>query len=133
MLSKKKILVIDDEAPIRRVIELKLKNKGYDVITARDGEEGLKLIKEEKPEVVITDINMPKLNGKDLCHLTDSLKKSQPFLTIVITARISFDDADWANKMTKTVFMEKPFSPSRIVDCIDQYFEETDNYGIKDI
>lgn len=133
MPNKKKILVIDDEAPIRRVIELKLKNKGYDVITAGDGEEGLKFIKSEKPDVVITDINMPKLNGKDLCHLIDNLKTLRPFLTIIITARISLDDKVWADKMKTTVFMEKPFSPSRILDSIDQYFEEQDKHGVKGI
>ena len=122
MQSNKKILVIDDEAPIRRVIALKLKNHGYWVQTAGDGEEGLRIIQAEKPQVVITDINMPRLDGKRLCEQTDHLKQERDFLTIVLTARISTDERRWIEKMHQTQFMEKPFSPSKLVDCIEQYF-----------
>ena len=68
MENNKSVLVIDDEAHIRRVIELKFKNQGYRVSTATNGEEGLELIKAEEPDVVITDIMMPKLDGKALCE-----------------------------------------------------------------
>ena len=122
MQSNKKILVIDDEAPIRRVIALKLKNCGYQVRTAGNGEEGLRIIQAEKPHVVITDINMPRMDGKCLCEQTDHLKLDRDFLTIVLTARISTDERSWIEKMHQTQFMEKPFSPSKLVDCIEQYF-----------
>jgi CheY-like chemotaxis protein len=119
--SNKKILVIDDEAPIRRVIALKLKNCGYRVRTAGNGEEGLRIIQAEKPHVVITDINMPRMDGKRLCEQTDHLKQDRDFLTIVLTARISMDERRWIEKMHQTQFMEKPFSPSKLLDCIEQY------------
>ena len=122
MQSNKKILVIDDEASIRRVIALKLKNRGYRVQEAINGEEGLRIIQAEKPHVVITDVNMPRLDGKSLCEQTDHLKRERDFLTIVLTARISTDERLWIEKMHQTQFMEKPFSPSKLVDCIEQYF-----------
>ena len=114
-------MVIDDEAPIRRVIALKLKNCGYRVRTAGNGEEGLRIIQAEKPHVVITDINMPRMDGKRLCEQTDHLKQDRDFLTIVLTARISTDERRWIEKMHQTQFMEKPFIPSKLVDCIEQY------------
>ena len=123
MRNNRKILVIDDEAHIRRIIELKLKSRGYQVITAENGAEGLDLIKTERPEAVVSDINMPKLDGKTLCQMTDPIKKERPFLTIIITARISPDEEVWVNQMHCTQFMEKPFSPSRLLERIDQYFE----------
>lgn len=122
MANQKTVLIIDDEAPIRRVIELKLKNNGYQVLTARNGEEGLDIIKSQHPDAVITDLNMPKLDGKELCTRTDDLKEERPFLTIIITARISPDEWQWVSKMHDTVFMEKPFSPYKLLDCVDQYF-----------
>ena len=122
MQINKKILVIDDEAPIRRVIALKLKNHGYRVQEAGNGEEGLRIIEAEKPHVVITDINMPRLDGKRLCEQTDHLKQERDFLTIVLTARISTDERRWIEKMHQTQFMNKPFSPSKLVDCIERYF-----------
>ncbi len=123
MENSKRVLVVDDEAHIRRVIELKFTNQGYRVITATNGEEGLDLIKRQQPDVVITDIMMPKMDGKTLCELSNELKKKRPFLTIVMTCRISPTDQDWVGGMQDTVFMEKPFSLSSVLKCIDQYFE----------
>jgi DNA-binding response OmpR family regulator len=120
--SKKKVLIIDDEPHIRRVIELKLKQRGYQVFEAKDGKEGLELIHRLRPDAVITDIMMPKLDGKALCEQTNRLKQERPFLTLIITCRISFDERSWVSKMQDTLFMEKPFSPSRLLECIDRYF-----------
>jgi len=117
------VLVCDDEAHIRRVVELKFGSRGYRVITAANGEEGLDLIQAERPDAVITDINMPKLDGKSLCEMTDSLKAEQPFLTIIITARISPDEEEWVSRMRDTQFMEKPFSPSKLLKAVDNYFD----------
>ncbi|MBT8365240.1 MAG: response regulator [Deltaproteobacteria bacterium] len=122
MGNNKKVLVVDDEAHIRRVIEVKLKKCGYQVITAINGKEGFNLIKTQKPDVVITDIMMPEMDGKTLCKKTNSLKKERPFLTIIITCRISPDEESWTDGMQDTLFMEKPFSPARLVEYIDQYF-----------
>ena len=122
MDRRRRILVVDDEAPIRRVLELKLKNGGYDVILAEDGEAGLRVIESEKPDAVVTDINMPRVDGKQLCEATNHLKIERTFLTIIITARIIPDDQQWISAMQDTVFMEKPFSPSSILESIDRYF-----------
>ena len=122
MRSNKKVLIIDDEPHIRRVIELKLRQRGYEVLQATDGEQGLDLIHTQRPDAVITDIMMPKLDGKALCEQTNGLKKKRPFLTLIITCRISFDERSWVRNMQDTLFMEKPFSPSRLLECIDRYF-----------
>jgi CheY-like chemotaxis protein len=117
-------LVVDDEAPVRRVLELKLKNGGYDVLLANNGEDALKIIESEKPDAVVTDINMPRMNGKELCEKTNDLKRERPFLTIIMTARIAPDEEKWIAGMRDTLFMEKPFSPSYVLESIDQYFGE---------
>lgn len=124
MTNNKRVVVIDDDAYIRRVIEFKLRRRGYDVITAMNGEEGLDLIKSQQPDVVITDILMPKLDGESLCRQTNDLKRQRPFLTIVMTNRISPDDRKWVEEMHDTQLMEKPFSPSKLLACIDQYLCE---------
>ena len=122
MANNKKVLVVDDEAHIRRVIEFKLKKGGYHVITAKNGKEGLNLIKTQKPDVVISDIMMPEIDGLALCKEANSLKKEQSFLTIIMTCRISPDDESWTDDMQDTLFIEKPFSPAKLLECIDQYF-----------
>ena len=122
MENNKKVLVIDDDAQIRRVVELKLRNRGYEVLMAMNGQEGLSLIKSQQPDAVVTDIVMPKLDGQSLCKQTNHLKKQRPFLTIVMTNRISPDDRNWVKDMQDTELMEKPFSPTRLLGCIDEYF-----------
>jgi len=122
LANNKKVLVVDDEAHIRRVIEFKLKKGGYHVITAKNGKEGLNLIKTQKPDVVISDIMMPEIDGLALCKEANSLKKEQSFLTIIMTCRISPDDESWTDDMQDTLFIEKPFSPAKLLECIDQYF-----------
>ena len=112
MKADKKILIIDDEAHIRRVIEMKFKKSGYQVFTAKNGREGLELILSQKPDAVITDINMPQMDGETLCKTTDELKRERPFLTLIITARISPNEQTWVNEMCDTQLMEKPFSPA---------------------
>lgn len=124
MANKAKILIVDDDVSIRRVIALKLKNRGYDVVTARNGEEGLRMVHSEKPDAMVTDINMPGMDGKSLCEQTDPLKAERRFLTVVLTARISPDERRWIGQMKDTRFMEKPFSPARLVDQIDQYMRK---------
>jgi DNA-binding response OmpR family regulator len=120
--NRRKILIVDDDVSIRRVVELKLKNHGYRVITASNGEDGLKQIHKEKPDAVVTDINMPGMDGKSLCERSNPLKAEKKFLTIVLTARISPGEHRWIEKMQETQLMPKPFSPSRLVAQLDQYF-----------
>jgi CheY-like chemotaxis protein len=117
----KKVLIVEDEAPIRRVLEFKLKNSGYRVLIAKNGVQGLELIKTQQPDAVITDIMMPEMDGRQLCEQSNMFKEKRPFLTIVVTCRIAQDEQQWINQMQDTLFMEKPFSPARLVECIDQY------------
>ena len=79
MIKNRKVLIIDDEPYIRLVIELKLKSRGYQVFTATNGVEGLNCFKKYNPQVVVTDINMPKMDGKAFCELTNEFKKSGLF------------------------------------------------------
>jgi CheY-like chemotaxis protein len=119
--NNKKILVVDDEAHIRRVLEVKLKNRGYQVLMAKNGQEGIDIIKEHQPDIVISDINMPIIDGKTLCEKTNGLKKDRAFLTIIITARINPGERDWISSMQDTRLFEKPFSPAKILEAVEQY------------
>ena len=101
---------------------MKLKNGGYEVLLAEDGEAGRRVIETEKPDAVVSDINMPRMDGKQLCEATNHLKRERTFLTIIMTARIIHDEEQWISAMQDTVFMEKPFSPSAVLERIDQYF-----------
>lgn len=124
MNSSKTVLVVDDHVHIRRLAELALRKSGYKVILACDGEEGLALIHSQSPDVVITDINMPRLDGVELCRQSDVIKTERSFLTVVVTARIAAGENIWIEGLRDTVLMEKPFSPINMIQIVNEYLSE---------
>ncbi|MEO1182151.1 MAG: response regulator, partial [Cyanobacteria bacterium J06636_28] len=80
---KEKILVVDDEASIRRILETRLSMIGYDVVTAADGEEALDTFRHEIPDLVVLDVMMPKLDGYGVCQ---ELRKESDIPIIMLTA-----------------------------------------------
>ncbi len=120
-MTSKSILIVDDDAHIRRVLEVKLKKSGYEIIMAQNGQMALEMIQEKRPDVLITDINMPVMDGKTLCIKSNPLKKERTFLTIIVTARINPEEKGWVGNMQDTILMEKPFSPAAILNAIQAY------------
>ncbi len=116
----RKVLVVDDEAHIVQVLSLKLRNSGYEVFTASDGEEGLEQAIAIAPDIVITDFQMPYMTGLELCQALakNSLTKTIPVL--LLTARgYALDDDDLAIGNIKDV-LSKPFSPRAIVQQVKE-------------
>jgi two-component system NtrC family response regulator len=107
-MTPQAVLIIDDDASLRRVIEFTLHEAGYRVLTAADGAEGLRLFALEKPPVVITDIQMPTLSGYEVLK---KIKADSPgTLVIVITAFGSVERAVEAMKLGAYDYLTKPFS-----------------------
>lgn len=86
----KKILVVDDEDSLVRLIQLQLKFEGYQVITAYDGLEALEKVVEEKPDLVVLDIMMPKVDGWVVCHSIKSNADTKNIRVIILTAMTQF-------------------------------------------
>ncbi len=110
-----RILVVDDEAHIVQVLSLKLRNAGYDVITAGDGEEGVDLAVEQLPDLIITDFQMPYMTGLELCRALAQHDATAGIPILMLTARgYALDDEDLAIGNIRDV-ISKPFSPRAIV------------------
>jgi CheY-like chemotaxis protein len=88
------ILTVDDEPCIGRVIELKLKAHGFDVVRATSGADGLKKFVEMRPDVVITDVKMPGMSGIELCRRCEEYRGSWPFLVVVLTSQLDKQTQD---------------------------------------
>jgi DNA-binding response OmpR family regulator len=86
----KKILVVDDEDALVRLIQLQLKFEGYQVITAYDGLEALEKVVSEKPDLVVLDIMMPKVDGWVVCHSIKSNTDTKNIRVIILTAMTQF-------------------------------------------
>jgi len=109
------ILVVDDEAHILHVVSLKLGNAGYEVITAADGEEGLEKAHSHKPDLLITDYQMPFLTGLELCEKLKADPATAHLPAIMLTARgFSVNEEDLQRTNIKAV-LSKPFSPREVL------------------
>ena len=113
-----RILVVDDEAHILHVLSLKLRNAGYEVITAGDGEEGLHVATAESPDLIITDLQMPYMTGIDLCKALSERQATQVIPVIILTARgYALSDGDLAIGNIREV-VSKPFSPRLLIQMV---------------
>lgn len=117
------ILVVDDEQHILHVVSLKLNNAGFEVTTARDGEEGFELACEINPDLIIADFQMPYMTGLELCQSLAKKEETSQIPVIILTARgYALDDTDFEVGNIKEV-ISKPFSPRAILDLINQILE----------
>jgi DNA-binding NtrC family response regulator len=103
-----KVLVIDDDSSLRRVLEYNLQQEGYDVYTAADGESGLQAFAEREPSVVITDLKMPGMSGFEV--LSTVKERSPATVVIVLTAFGAIDTAVEAMKLGAFHYLTKPFN-----------------------
>lgn len=107
------ILLVDDEQEITEINKRYLVQAGYKVKVASDGKEALEIFKNNKIDLIITDIMMPKMDGYDFISEVQYLMPTQPFL--FITAKVSEPDKIYALSMGADDFIAKPFSPRELV------------------
>ena len=123
-MNAKRILVADDEPHMARVIELFLQREGYQVDLVRDGQEALDSIIASPPDVLITDIQMPRMNGRALCMELEKRLPERDFRIIVMTSMTDREHRDWSGALRDAVFIEKPVSMRSLVATLSRYFAE---------
>ena len=108
-----KLLLIDDEKAIVRVLSISLKSDGYDVVTAYSGEEGLEVFQRESPDIVLTDIKMPGMDGLEV---TERIKARCPWTpVVVITGYPCIDTAKQAVRLGAFNYLTKPLGPDEVM------------------
>ena len=107
-----RILVVDDEVQIVRVLRGYLEKAGFAVLTANDGREGLRLARQERPDLVILDLMLPGMDGLDVCR---ALRKDSELPIIMLTARVEETDRLIGLELGADDYVTKPFSPREVV------------------
>lgn len=117
--SKKKVCIIDDEDYIRDIYSVKFKGEGFDVIDAANGEDGLKLMREERPDIILLDMQMPIKNGFDV--LAD-MKEDKTIADIPVIILSNVDDEKSVIKVgnfeTRFYLIKALNSPQKVVDVV---------------
>ena len=116
-----RILVVDDDPDIVRVVVKILEGRGHQVQVARDGFEGIARIRAEPPDVVILDLNLPKLDGYEVCHQikTDPATKHVP-VVMMTAAYVSVDDAHRGTKAGADEYVVKPFLREVLIHNVER-------------
>ncbi|MBL7107017.1 MAG: response regulator [Phycisphaerae bacterium] len=120
----KTVLVVDDEIHIVYVVAIKLRNNGFNVITAENGEEAYELVKQEKPDLVVTDYQMPKMTGIELIEKLRQDEQTKQLPVIMLTARNFVIEDELKNNLNISECIGKPFSPKDLLHTIEDVLHE---------
>ena len=105
-----RILIVDDEPHVLRVLKLSLEREGYAVEVCANGREALAIIEREHPDVLITDIHMPLMDGEELCRIIEQSMPQRHFLIFILTSRTEIEHREWSRDISNLQFLEKPVS-----------------------
>lgn len=119
-----RILVADDEAHALRILKLGLERAGFEVDTAVNGEVALEKVLAEQPDALVTDLEMPRLKGTELCERIAEQIPDRKFLVILLTSRAELEYREWSKDFANLEFMEKPVSVRKLSARLTEYFGE---------
>jgi len=120
----KRILIVDDHAPVIRVMKLGIEDAGYEVDSATNGSECLVKLCSSHPDFLVTDIDMPRMSGKELCLAIEEQFPDRIFPIVVLTSRTEMEHRDWTKNIDNLTFMEKPVSVRRLLSQIGKCFDD---------
>ncbi len=115
MGDKAKILLVDDEADIRDILRIALEQEGYEIYEAADGQEALDQVKQLKPDLVVLDLMLPKVDGYKVCQLLKSDDQYKKIPVLLFTARGRAEEISLAMECGANAYMAKPFEPKKLV------------------
>ena len=114
-----RVLVVDDEADLVRILQLGLQAIGYHVETASDGQEALKKARETKPDIILLDLMLPKLDGYKVCRLLKFDERYKNIPIIILSARTQEGDQLLAMEMGANRFITKPYDFAEVLSHIE--------------
>jgi len=110
-----RVLVVDDEPDLVRILEFGLKAAGYEVMVAADGQEGLKKARELRPDIILLDLMLPKLDGYKVCRLLKFDERYKHIPIMILSARTQEGDQNLAHEMGANHFVTKPYDFQEIL------------------
>lgn len=120
-----RILVVDDEPHVTRMVQLRLRSAGFEVDTARNGREATELLAANDYGVVVTDYNMPQMDGRELVEWIRERRAGDDLAIYFVTSRIEEKVRAWAIGLPSVEYIEKPLSVTDLIARIERRFAKT--------
>jgi two-component system, cell cycle response regulator DivK len=120
---KHRILLVEDNADNRAIYRVILEHSGYEVIEAHDGEEGIRLTREERPDVVLMDISIPLVDGWEATQILKADPDTREIPIIALTAHALASDRAKAKEVGCDAYLAKPVEPRRVVEEVKRMIE----------
>lgn len=118
-MADKRVLVVDDEIHIVHVVAIKLRNNGYEVMSADNGAEALELALSEKPNIIVTDYQMPLMSGLEFVGNLRQHEQTKGIPVIMLTARSFAISQEQQDDLQISACLSKPFSPKELLENIE--------------
>ncbi|MGB2706079.1 MAG: response regulator [Candidatus Omnitrophota bacterium] len=117
----KKVLVVDDEPDVLKIVGFRLKSAGYEIKKASDGQEALDLIKKDRPDLVLLDLRMPVMDGYEVCRRIKSDENLKDIPVIFLTASSGATIKDKAYEYKADDYIIKPFEPEELLRKVKKF------------
>jgi DNA-binding response OmpR family regulator len=123
-MAKARVLVIDDDKTILDILKLALQNAGFEVLPAIDGNIGLKIFREQKPELAIVDIAMPGVDGYQVIEEIKKASEGQSAKVVILTAHEQSVMRAYADELGVDLYLTKPITPSQLIEHLNALLEK---------
>lgn len=120
----KRILVVDDEEDLIIMVSKALRYKGYEVITANDGQEGLEKAKTQKPDLIVLDLMLPWINGYKVCGLLKKDTRYTKVPVILLTAKANVEDIELGRTVGADAYITKPYEREALLSKIEELIRQ---------
>jgi len=119
-MDKKRILIVDDEEDLRKMLRFRLEAVGYEVDEASDGQIGLDMARSNNPDLIILDLMLPKIDGFKICRMLKFDERYRHIPIIMFTARAQKEDEEIGKEMGADAYVVKPFEPEALLKKIKE-------------
>ena len=123
-MVKKRILIIEDEQELVQALQIRLGAAGYDTLAAYDGQEGLSKAQKEKPDLIIMDLMLPKMDGYKVCGLLKADARYNKIPILIFTARAQESDQKLGFEVGANAYLTKPFQDEILLAKIKELLKE---------
>jgi twitching motility two-component system response regulator PilH len=119
------VLIVDDSHTVRQMLSDQLRRSGFNVVEAADGEEAIEKIKAALPDIVVTDIVMPRKNGYELCRWIKADPQAKNVPVVLCTSKSEEFDVYWGMKQGADAYITKPYHPPDLLAAVKRLLENT--------